>query len=169
MATDQQCRCPPKKSLGERYSEALTTDPLKTKTTTASKKNSCCTRTTHSPTHSHHYLLRLLHLSRYCQPKSSCPCSFFSLSQAFILSICSATISQLTTNGGKFTPEVMANASKMALLSCPPYSHFWYPILDKISSNPVIKTIIDQLFWRPLLIAYTFVLMNLLKVRLLFS
>jgi len=32
-----------------------------------------------------------------------------------------------------------------------------------ISKNPVIKTIIDQLFWRPLMIAYSFVLMNFLK------
>jgi len=48
-------------------------------------------------------------------------------------------------------------------LQCPPYSHFWYPVLDMISKNPVIKTIIDQLFWRPLMIAYSFVLMNFLK------
>jgi hypothetical protein len=32
-----------------------------------------------------------------------------------------------------------------------------------ISSNPLVKTIVDQLFWRPLLIAYSFVLMNVLK------
>ena len=77
----------------------------------------------------------------------------------------SAIISQLVSSGGKFTPELLATALQMAALSCPPYSHFWYPILDKLASNPVIKTIIDQLFWRPLLIAYTFVLMNILKVR----
>jgi hypothetical protein len=85
--------------------------------------------------------------------------------QSFILSGMSAIVSQLATNGGKFTPEVLQTACQMAALSCPPYSHFWYPILDMISSNPIIKTIIDQLFWRPLIIAYTFVLMNLLKVR----
>ena len=48
-------------------------------------------------------------------------------------------------------------------VQCPPYSHFWYPVLETVSKNPVIKTIVDQLFWKPLIIAYSFVLMNLLK------
>jgi hypothetical protein len=110
------CRCPPKKSLGERYSQALLEHPIKTKTITS-----------------------------------------------FILSGISGLISKYYSNGGVINADMLVTALQMAALSCPPYSHFWYPILEMISSNPLVKTIVDQLFWRPLLIAYSFVLMNVLK------
>lgn len=118
MATINQgeCRCPPQRSLGERYSAALQSDPLKTKTATS-----------------------------------------------FILSGISAIISKYYQSGGVITQDIFLTALRMAALSCPPYSHFWYPVLETVSKNPVIKTIVDQLFWKPLIIAYSFVLMNLLK------
>mmetsp|Transcript_66009 Transcript_66009/g.113466 ORF Transcript_66009/g.113466 Transcript_66009/m.113466 type:complete len:222 (+) Transcript_66009:24-689(+) len=113
---DGTCRSPPKRSMGERYTDALKSNPLKTKAATA-----------------------------------------------FILSGISAVISKMQNNGWKIDADVLTTAFQMALMSCPPWSHYWYPILDMISKNPVIKTIIDQVFWRPLMIAYSFVLVNLFR------
>lgn len=84
---------------------------------------------------------------------------------AFVLSALSSTIAQLSRTGGVMTVGIARTAIQYAVLQAPPYSHFWYQLLEKISRNPVIKVFFDQLIWRPLLIAYTFLLMSVVQGR----
>mmetsp|Transcript_29990 Transcript_29990/g.60168 ORF Transcript_29990/g.60168 Transcript_29990/m.60168 type:complete len:277 (+) Transcript_29990:108-938(+) len=81
---------------------------------------------------------------------------------SFVLSTVSSTIAQLIAGA----PNDRTTASKAALFGVtkiPPYSHFWYPILASVNSNPLIRVIVDQVFWRPLLTAYTFLFMGIVQ------
>jgi hypothetical protein len=71
---------------------------------------------------------------------------------AFVL----ATISNGFANAlaGKFQP--LSNL-KYGMTCAPPYTHFWFILLDKMTKNTILQVILDQLLWRPLLIYYIFV------------
>ena len=46
-------------------------------------------------------------------------------------------------------------AMRYGMLNSPPYSHFWFPFLDSLTSKSVVKLVIDQLVYRPVMIAYS--------------
>ena len=71
---------------------------------------------------------------------------------AFVLGFCSNLIASSAEGG----PLNVPRAINYALMNCPPYSHFWYPFLDSLTSSTVIKVLIDQLFWRPALVSLVF-------------
>jgi len=58
---------------------------------------------------------------------------------------------------------VLLNALNFGVSKVPPYSHFWYPILDNLTTQSLVRVVIDQAFWRPLLTAYTFLMMCLIQ------
>merc|ERR1719487_1121191 len=45
------------------------------------------------------------------------------------------------------------------IIKCPPYSEFWFRMLDKQfgPGRVLLKTVLDQLIWRPILIFYLFI------------
>jgi hypothetical protein len=59
--------------------------------------------------------------------------------------------------------QVFANALNFGVSKIPPYSHFWYPVLDGITDRSLARVVIDQAFWRPLLTAYTFLMVGLIQ------
>jgi hypothetical protein len=82
---------------------------------------------------------------------------------SFVLSSMSSLVAQLITSGGQWSGSMPLEAAKFGITKIPPYSHFWYPILDRINNNPLFRVFVDQIFWRPLLTAYTILFMSLAK------
>lgn len=82
---------------------------------------------------------------------------------SFVISTISSYTAQHMSNGGRLDAGTVGVALMFGVTKTPPYSHFWYPQLDKITSNPVYRVIIDQVFWRPFLTGYTFIIMELIK------
>jgi protein Mpv17 len=78
---------------------------------------------------------------------------------AFVLGFWSNLIASFAENGSCNMPRAL----KYGLMNCPPYSHFWFPFLDSLTTSVPLKLLIDQLIWRPLLIGYTFVGMGLFQ------
>mmetsp|Transcript_2043 Transcript_2043/g.4345 ORF Transcript_2043/g.4345 Transcript_2043/m.4345 type:complete len:288 (-) Transcript_2043:250-1113(-) len=79
---------------------------------------------------------------------------------SIVLSTLSSTVAQVMSGGGTLDmASVLLNALSFGWTKAPPYSHFWYPVLASINSNPLFRVVLDQVFWRPLLTAYTFAIM----------
>ena len=73
-----------------------------------------------------------------------------------LTAFCLASTSNAFANAlaGKFNP--LANL-KYGLTCSPPFTHFWFLLLDKITHNTILKLLLDQLLWRPFLMAYIFI------------
>ena len=82
---------------------------------------------------------------------------------SFVLSSMSSIVAQLIKTGGKWDAGIPLSAAKFGVTKTPPYSHFWYPILERINKNPLFRVIVDQIFWRPFLTAYTIFFMSMVQ------
>ena len=82
---------------------------------------------------------------------------------SFVLSCMSSIVAQLVTSGGVWNGAMPLNAAKFGVTKIPPYSHFWYPILERVNKSPIFRVIVDQVFWRPFLTAYTIFFMSVVQ------
>lgn len=47
--------------------------------------------------------------------------------------------------------------SYSALVGAPPYSHYWFILLERLGVGSTTSMVLDQVVWRPLTIAWSFV------------
>lgn len=47
-------------------------------------------------------------------------------------------------------------ASYSALVGAPPYSHYWFILLQRLRVGTTASMVLDQVVWRPLTIAWSF-------------
>mmetsp|Transcript_2217 Transcript_2217/g.4717 ORF Transcript_2217/g.4717 Transcript_2217/m.4717 type:complete len:211 (-) Transcript_2217:44-676(-) len=80
---------------------------------------------------------------------------------SFLMAGCSSALAQLLQGRRLRVREVLSYAAQAA----PPYSHFWFVFLDKLlgPNRALLKTAMDQVIWRPLLILYMFTASGLMS------
>ena len=53
--------------------------------------------------------------------------------------------------------DIRRIVSYSAVVGAPPYSHYWFILLERLSVGSTTSMVLDQLVWRPLTIAWSFV------------
>lgn len=53
--------------------------------------------------------------------------------------------------------DIKRIVSYSAVVGAPPYSHYWFILLDRLRVNSTASMVLDQVVWRPLTIAWSFV------------
>jgi hypothetical protein len=53
--------------------------------------------------------------------------------------------------------DIRRIVSYSAVVGAPPYSHYWFMLLERLRVGSTSSMVLDQLVWRPLTIAWSFV------------
>lgn len=81
---------------------------------------------------------------------------------SLVLSFLSAVIGQLLLQDRSATS--LRKALSFAIVMSPPFSHFWYPVLETLApDSSAVRTLVDQTVWQPIMLCYAMTASGLLN------